>query len=245
MVTFVSNSDGSRSLLIYGKSYKEDKPPSLYEGVVDYFVNGQILRVCHMWDNEQKFQWISLKNGKLHCVVGPAEWTSTSETWYINGKRHRSDGPADVYTAANKLHINYYYNNKLHKDNGPAVMYGDRIEYWHHGKRHRTDGPAIDIANFDSKSSGSIQYIVNGKLHKLDGPAYKSFTPTEDGQIIEVDYYIHNKKLSPSQFYQQRRIFRLYLKKLQTQKRRKIKQQLYTDSSLPLVLCDEISQFVV
>ena len=34
-------------------------------------------------------------NGRLHREDGPAnEWPDGSKHWYLNGKRHREDGPA-------------------------------------------------------------------------------------------------------------------------------------------------------
>jgi hypothetical protein len=39
-------------------------------------------------------------------------------------------------------------NGKNHRDDGPAVIYSDGRKFWfQHGKRHRTDGPAIIYPN--------------------------------------------------------------------------------------------------
>ena len=41
-------------------------------------------------------------------------------------------------------------NGKLHRTDGPAVEYANGDKYWYlNGKRHRTDGPAIEYANGD------------------------------------------------------------------------------------------------
>ena len=45
-----------------------------------------------------------------------------TKEWYLNGKRHREDGPAIEYASGDK----YWFLN---------------------GKRHREDGPAIELAN--------------------------------------------------------------------------------------------------
>ena len=46
-----------------------------------------------------------------------------SQEWYLNGKRHREDGPAHIY---------YYESGAI------------RRQEWHvHGKYHREDGPAL------------------------------------------------------------------------------------------------------
>jgi len=47
-----------------------------------------------------------------------------SRRWYVNGKRHRVDGPAVEYANGRK-------------------------EWWADDKLHRVDGPAIDDANGD------------------------------------------------------------------------------------------------
>lgn len=50
---------------------------------------------------------------KLHCEEGPAiVWASGREAWFLNGKRHRADGPA------------------IYDKNDP-----DQSEWWHDGVR--------------------------------------------------------------------------------------------------------------
>ena len=48
--------------------------------------------------------------------------------WWLEGKRHRDDGPAIIAVNGNKY---WYRNGKLHRTNGPAVEWhnGD-IQYW-------------------------------------------------------------------------------------------------------------------
>ena len=62
-------------------------------------------------------------NGKLHRSDGPAiEWFNGSKEWWFNGLRHRSDGPTIEWTDGHK-------------------------EWWLNGKRHRIDGPAVEVAD--------------------------------------------------------------------------------------------------
>jgi hypothetical protein len=50
-----------------------------------------------------------------------------------------------IDSAGNKL---CYLNGKLHRTDGPAVEWSDGTKYWYiNGKRHRTDGPAMENAN--------------------------------------------------------------------------------------------------
>ena len=69
--------------------------------------------------------------GKLHNLSGPAVLPNGAKVWYVNGKRHRLDGPACEW-----------------KD-------GDR-EWFIDGKRHRLDGPAIQCDDGDSWYVGGV-----------------------------------------------------------------------------------------
>ena len=42
----------------------------------------------------------------------------------------------------------WYLNGKYHRTDGPAVERAEGTKYWYiNGKRHRTDGPAVEWAN--------------------------------------------------------------------------------------------------
>ena len=42
-------------------------------------------------------------------------------------------------------HIYYLLNGKCHRSDGPAVEWSDGDKYWFfYGKRHRSDGPALE-----------------------------------------------------------------------------------------------------
>ena len=47
--------------------------------------------------------------------------------WYLNGERHREDGPAVEFSDGDKA---WYLNGKLHREDGPAVEYEDGRKYW-------------------------------------------------------------------------------------------------------------------
>jgi hypothetical protein len=73
-------------------------------------------------------------NHKLHCENGPAVYTSTVKEWFINGKRHRVDGPAILIVKDNFIRAEWWVNNVLHRDNKPAVIDSEgNVEYWKHG----------------------------------------------------------------------------------------------------------------
>ena len=72
------------------------------------------------------------------CIIS----SNGSKAWYLNGKRHREDGPAVERSNGSKA---WYLNDKLHREDGPAVEHPDGSKVWIlNGKRHREDGPAIE-----------------------------------------------------------------------------------------------------
>jgi len=51
-----------------------------------------------------------------------------AKEWYLNGERHRTDGPAVVDANGDKY---WYLNGKLHRTDGPAIVYPDGTKYWY------------------------------------------------------------------------------------------------------------------
>ena len=53
------------------------------------------------------------------------------EDYFLNGKRHRENGPAFIFYYKNgKIYFEHYFlNGKCHRENGPAY-----IEYYEDGK---------------------------------------------------------------------------------------------------------------
>ena len=80
-------------------------------------------------------------------------------SWYLNGKRHREDGPAveDVY--GNKA---WYLNGKLHREDGPALEWGPGYKaWWLNGKEYTEK-------EFNAKMNPCANKIVT-----IDGIKYK------------------------------------------------------------------------
>ncbi len=88
--------------------------------------------------------WI---NGKKHRLDGPAYINKANgvTTWFLDGNRHRIDGPAHVNTK--KDIESWYINGKLHRTDGPASRKGKNTWWYKNGLLHRTDGPARVIGN--------------------------------------------------------------------------------------------------
>jgi len=51
-----------------------------------------------------------------------------SKYWYLNGKRHREDGPAIEHANGYK---SWYLNDERHCEYGPAVEYADGSKDWY------------------------------------------------------------------------------------------------------------------
>jgi hypothetical protein len=91
------------------------------------------------------------------------EITCDEIRWTLNGKLHRTDGPAIIYVDGLQ---EWYVNDKRHRTDGPAVIDADGLQMWYKdGKLHRTDGPAF------IRTDGSQMWYIDGKLHRTDGPA--------------------------------------------------------------------------
>ena len=69
---------------------------------------------------------IDLGNG-AKCIID----NNDSKWWLLNGKFHRTDGPAAEHADGTKF---WYINDKLHRTDGPAVEHADGDKRWYiHG----------------------------------------------------------------------------------------------------------------
>ncbi len=61
--------------------------------------------------------------------------------WWLNGKRHRTDGPAVIRADGTQA---WFLNGKYHRTDGPAIVRQNGVLSWClNNKLHRTDGPAV------------------------------------------------------------------------------------------------------
>ena len=104
----------------------------------------------------------SQKTLKVSCLTeisenysGIVEWLDDgTKEWWLDGKRHRTEGPAIEYPDGSK---SWWVNGKKHRTDGPAIECADGSKCWYlNGKRHRTDGPAVECAD------GYKEWWVNG-----------------------------------------------------------------------------------
>ena len=101
-----------------------------------------------------------------------------TKSWFLNGKRHREDGPAIEYANGDK---DWCLNGQLHREDGPASEYTDGSKYWSlNGKPHREDGPAAEYTD------GRKYWYLNGKL--LTQEEHQSATnPAKELTVAEVE----------------------------------------------------------
>ena len=50
-----------------------------------------------------------------------------TKRWYLNGKQHRTDGPAVEFENGDKY---WYLNDKRHRTDGPAVEHSNGNKQW-------------------------------------------------------------------------------------------------------------------
>ena len=71
------------------------------------------------------------------CIKYEVEvYANGSKYWYLNGKRHREDGPALERAGGYKA---WYLNNKLHREDGPAIEWADGDKCWYLNDEYLTE----------------------------------------------------------------------------------------------------------
>jgi len=104
-------------------------------------------------------------------------YVNGDKRWYLDGKRHREDGPAAEYANGNK---SWYLDGKRHREDAPAIEFTDGTKHWYlDGKRHREDGPAVEYTD------GDKYWYLNDEL--MTEQEFKLKTKSCDGKIVEID----------------------------------------------------------
>jgi hypothetical protein len=66
-------------------------------------------------------------------------------SWWMEGERHREDGPAVEYANGDKT---WWIKGRLHRIYGPAIdLVSGHKAWFFNGERHCEDGPAVEYAN--------------------------------------------------------------------------------------------------
>ena len=130
-----------------------------------------------------KFYYSDKEMTVLHREDGPAcEFLSGTKMWFVNGKLHRNDGPARIWSGDGMKE--WFINDELHREDGPAVESSNGSKEWYFkGKRHREDGPACEFSTgvkwwfMDGVQMSEVEFKVrkapcNGKKVTIDGVEY-------------------------------------------------------------------------
>jgi hypothetical protein len=114
-------------------------------------------------DNGDKFWYL---NGERHREDGPAiEYANGAKIWFLNGERHREDGPAAERANGTKV---WYLNGKYHREDGPAVEYADGDkEWWLNGKPLSEKDFKMRMANRATPTCNDREVVIDGKKYKL------------------------------------------------------------------------------
>jgi starvation-inducible outer membrane lipoprotein len=71
------------------------------------------------------------------------------KSWWLNGKRHREDGPAAEWANGGK---EWWLNGKRHREEGPATEYPGGYKSWHLNGKYMTEeehkaamNPAVEM----------------------------------------------------------------------------------------------------
>jgi len=110
------------------------------------------------------------------------------KVWYLNGKKHRVDGPAFEDADGTKV---WFLNGKQHRVEGPAIEYADGTKWWYlNDKLHRVDGPAIEGAN------GTKSWWLNGDLlTKEEFNEFRKKLKELKQNPIDAPLFLHDKHL--------------------------------------------------
>ena len=83
--------------------------------------------------------------------------------WYLNGVRHREDGPAIELFNGDKT---WYRNGKLHRVDGPAIECSDGYkEWWINGKR-------LTKEEFNRRTKKHT-IVIDGKTIEISEESYR------------------------------------------------------------------------
>jgi len=87
-----------------------------------------------------------------------------TKRWYVNGLRHREDGPAVVYYDGDK-------------------------EWYKDGKRHRLDGPAVVYYDGDYDGDKECEWYLGGELVYCDAKDNTSKFTLNDAMKLSIIKY--------------------------------------------------------
>lgn len=171
---------GAILYLIGNKLHREDGPAYVFGDFEVWCYNGKLHRspdpingieLPAKCNNSNEPSYIYAIHGNYHRTEGPALMFTDDDRkeWFINGVRHRIDGPAIECGER----TSYYEDGLLHRVDGPAHKTETVEEWWYRGKQHRIDGPAIREMHtyYGNRTNIHEVWMIHGKYHRIGGPA--------------------------------------------------------------------------
>ena len=116
------------------------------------------------------------------------------EGWYQNGRLHREDGPAITRRKDADTEQEWWREDKRHRLDGPAELWIEASgnvrmqKWWKHDVEHREGGPSTIWTEDDTGVVSQEEWMVNGQPHRLDGPA-EILRNHKTGQIYKEAWY--------------------------------------------------------
>ena len=89
-----------------------------------------------------------------------------SKEWYLNGKRHREDGPAIEWDDGSK---EWYLNGKRHRVNEPAIVRSDGSKSWYLYGEYLSEGEFNLVTSPLSRTKALIYMNSSDLLRSLQG----------------------------------------------------------------------------
>lgn len=178
--------DGSKFWIVKDQFHREDGPAiEMIDGNKSWFLFGQKV-------DEKKYNWLlldkELRNNRyshhiksecrpfgreLHNVAGPArEWMDGLKEYFVNGKRHRENGPAVI--LPNKEEYYYLYD----------ALFDSKEAYEHRIQILKTDNPMpiSDISNSQEKENVDLP----SKSKKSDKNKINQW-PDDPSTLVDYD----------------------------------------------------------
>jgi hypothetical protein len=86
-----------------------------------------------------------------------------TKKWYLNGKRHREDGPAVEYPSGTK---EWHLNGQRHREDGPAIEHSDGHKAWF------LNGKCLTEEQFNERMAPTVEMTV-AEIEELVGKKVK------------------------------------------------------------------------
>jgi len=93
--------------------------------------------------------------------------------WFLNGERHREDGPAIEWADGNKY---WCLNGYLHREDGPAIEFASGDKDWY------LNGKCLSEKEWEKRTKKTHKIIIDGKEIELSDESYKNLKKAFDNQ---------------------------------------------------------------